>query len=56
MKKTNIQIFSKVSRIKYTCPMCNETTDYQTDSPPVENQCHRCLKPIEFEPEYINLS
>ena len=39
--------------ISYTCPYCEEMTMYETSSLPKSNVCHRCLKELEFEDEYI---
>lgn len=47
--KTKRYITSKISHIKYQCPHCGKVTSYDTDGIPVKNDCHSCLKKIDFE-------
>ncbi|MEA2036720.1 MAG: hypothetical protein U9O94_04390 [Nanoarchaeota archaeon] len=51
--KTKLYAKTKIYEVSYLCPHCKQDTHYQTDGIP-KGECHKCLKKIEFIPEYLN--
>lgn len=53
MKMTPRNITIQISHIEYKCPHCEETISYDTDGIPTSNQCHKCMKEIDFEDKIL---
>jgi hypothetical protein len=54
MKTTPLYVTQKITLIRYQCPYCHEVVSYFTESLPAKKECHKCLKPLEFEVVYVN--
>jgi hypothetical protein len=56
MKPTALYATQKIIYMRYQCPHCQEVVSYFTESLPAKEQCHKCLKPLQFKVVYINES
>lgn len=52
-RKVRVFLKTKLTGVMYVCPLCKEKTEYETDSLPVKQECHKCLEPLKYE--YIKI-